>query len=991
MALEKKKKALELIANTNAINILKDKATYRTEREMNLTHFRELMHIFQRVSKNGKKSMNMEEFKAAFGLVLGQGLSEDQMAQLFMKIDANTDNTVDWDEFSTFMLLRAERQSMMLEEATTTLFDLPPPLIPVPHHQTPHREGIVSIFYIASAKNSHGQNTRASSLDSLKIKNPADLKDVHLQNGRWVHDLVYMSNCNKFALASDDHEITFYDFTTMEPQVSLDLQDSIALCLDFWCDPDNPDSDEGILLYGTDQGYVVTFNFINGALFSRNKVKSQSLQINMETYLRSGSFKNFGTVTKRKAHSDWVTRVKYYHDFHSIVSCSPDPQESLVVATQDGKNKWNYFSAPVHRGVNVFAYCKFPVCLVTGGTDRQLRLWNPYRLHHPMAALKGHNAPIIDITINELNGQILSLSSDKVIKVWDIRKQQCLQTIVDNAQLKADETISVIHFNPFLSGKLLAAATCLIEYNLKAKGPSISFASSKSHENALRSALFNVNFRQIVTACDGGVYIDLKDHQYVVATSCNRKVAVFLDDNDLLKLYPSFTYPADPNATHGWHVDDIISMAFCKPNYLVTGGYDGEIILTNFQSGHIIHRMKWPGAEEKDNPNKSVDKENPVACSLLSSGADGFIRWWNVTTGELYWEMDATNGRGEGVYSMCTNENNRFLAISDAIGNVKVFDISDTCIDEREIIVQPELISSFRAHTKCVVSIEFMDGEFLLTASTDGTARIFTAQGDFVGTLGQDNLWDLSIPESYCHPLRPPDVEVLLARERLYAKRFKEVTHKLVLNLREHPSGKEGVIYENESLSRIPSGLSSLVSRSTGNLSMADMSSDAGFTSFASASRSSSLFSSMTSLPLGSVDECRNRPIATAEALTHGYSTWYGSTKFAKEQHLRQPKKRDHRLPKILDNPNRTYHNLKPHDLNEVVDVRSIPILSTLSQRGASKGIGLLFDTHVVEARSHHATRGGDGGKGKDKGLALGALIKTNSLEVILNKMLPDV
>ncbi|KAJ3094945.1 hypothetical protein HDU97_007427 [Phlyctochytrium planicorne] len=1119
MALEKKKKALELIANTNAINVLKDKATYRTEREMNLTHFRELMYIFQKVSKDGKKAMNMEEFKAAFGMVLGKGLSEEQMAQLFMKIDANTDNTVDWDEFSTFMLLRAERQSMMLEEANTTLFDLPPPMIPVPHHQTPHRESIISVIYLQNQKKyvtcsregtvcywsekiklqrcfpfvaSYGQNTRLNTLDSLKVKNtsgPMDVKDLHIQNGRWVHDFVYLSNCNKFAVSTDDHEITYYDFTTMEPQLSLDLQDSIALSMDFWCDPDNPDSDEGMLLYGTDQGYVVTFNFLNGALFSRNKVKSSVVRINMEAYIRNGSVKNFGTVTKRKAHGDWVTRVKYYHDFHSIVSCSPDPQDSLVVATQDGKNKWNYFTAPVHRGVNVFAYCKFPVCLVTGGTDRQLRLWNPYRLHHPMAALKGHNAPIVDVTINDLNGQILSLSSDRVIKVWDIRKQQCLQSIGDSAILKLDETLATIHFNPHLNGKLLAAATCLIEYNLKGKGSSVTFASSKSHDHPLKAACFNVNFRQIVTACDGGVvnvwdamtgqktfrfsdahgkaeitaltfdsgyrrlltggrdgtiimwnfnngqslrelikgdnsevtglaYIDLKDHQYIVATSCNRKVSVFLDDNNATQICSSFSYPVDPDVTHGWHKDDIISMAFCKPNYLVTGGYDGEIILTNFQSGHIIHRMKWPGAEDQENPNRSIDKvlflshrmDHPLACALLSSGSDGFIRWWNIWNGELYWEMDGTNGRGEGIFAMCANESNKLLAIADAAGNVKVFDITETCIDDREMISPPELISSFKAHTKCVVSVEFMDGDFLLTGSTDGTARIFTYNGEFVGTLGQENLWDLVNPETYAHPLRPPDVELLLARERMYTKKFREVTHKLVLGLRDGP--KEDTINENESLPRITSGISSFLSRSSANLTPGY--SD-GFTS-SSFTRSSSVYSSGSAGSTGSLtmDDWKNRQITTAEALVHGYGTWYGRTRFARELHLKQPPKRtptslkspnsSHHmpptypgppstssvhLPKLFDNPSRTYHHLKPHDLNELVDIRTVPVLSALSQRGP-RAVGMLLDSHFMEAaaasRSRHPTRGFEGGKTK----GVGVLAKTNSLEAILNRALGD-
>jgi hypothetical protein len=96
--------------------------------------------------------MNVEDFKEAFGKVLGQGLTEEQMSLLFMQIDANTDNTVDWEEFSTFMLLRAERQSKMIEEASMQLFEVPPPMIRMPKMQTPHLETIISILFLQGSK-----------------------------------------------------------------------------------------------------------------------------------------------------------------------------------------------------------------------------------------------------------------------------------------------------------------------------------------------------------------------------------------------------------------------------------------------------------------------------------------------------------------------------------------------------------------------------------------------------------------------------------------------------------------------------------------------------------------------------------------------------------------------------------------------------------------------------------------------------------------------
>jgi hypothetical protein len=70
------------------------------------------------------------------------------MRVLFMKIDANTDNAVDWDEFSTFMLLRAEGENEMAEEEDKILFDQDAVNNVRSHVVTPHRDLIKKIIYI---------------------------------------------------------------------------------------------------------------------------------------------------------------------------------------------------------------------------------------------------------------------------------------------------------------------------------------------------------------------------------------------------------------------------------------------------------------------------------------------------------------------------------------------------------------------------------------------------------------------------------------------------------------------------------------------------------------------------------------------------------------------------------------------------------------------------------------------------------------------------
>ncbi|KAJ1533653.1 EF-hand calcium binding domain 8, partial [Nowakowskiella sp. JEL0078] len=536
--------SVDLQSKSNKLNVHKDTASYRTEREITLHSFRELMNIFQDASDGG--GLSMDEFKKAFGIVLGMGLTDEQMMILFMKIDANTDNSIDWDEFSTFMLLRAEGQNSMREDEETALFNTDPLSRRKFNFPTPHKDMIEKILWLPNLKRyitCSREGTVCYWSDKLKVQRTfrnvgaeinanlllkkGKIKDIpqstRASQFRWVHDMVYLENVSKIATASDDHQITIYDFTTMKTEIRLDTEDSIPLCLDFWYDVENPDSNESMLLYGTDSGFVNVYYIVNKFLFNVSGKKEHCTYISMESIPRahispvigsifgnsladannieiSESAKNMGVLSRRKAHQDWCVKVQFFPELHSIVSCSPDPMNSLVVATQSGKKKWNQISAPVRKGVNTFAYCRFPVTIVTGGTDREIRLWNPYRLKHPMAALKGHNSPIIDITINEQSGQIISLSVDKAIKVWDIRKHQCLQTLFDGTLQKPENIISKLLFGPT---DLIAASTNFTTYSLKERNKTVEIP--RSHEHPLRCALYNSNFKQVVSGCEGSV------------------------------------------------------------------------------------------------------------------------------------------------------------------------------------------------------------------------------------------------------------------------------------------------------------------------------------------------------------------------------------------------------------------------------------------------------------------------------------------------------
>lgn len=61
----------------------------------------------------------------------------------------------------------------------------------------------------------------------------------------------------------------------------------------------------------------------------------------------------------------------------------------------------------------------------------------------------------------------------------------------------------------------------------------------------------------------------------------------------------------------------------------------------------------------------------------------------------------------------------------------------------------------WRAHAGEILNIDYVAHEtqpLVLSASGDQTVRLWTLQGHYVGTFGQDQPWDLRNPSTFQHP-----------------------------------------------------------------------------------------------------------------------------------------------------------------------------------------------------------------------------------------------
>ncbi len=69
------------------------------------------------------------------------------------------------------------------------------------------------------------------------------------------------------------------------------------------------------------------------------------------------------------------------------------------------------------------------------------------------------------------------------------------------------------------------------------------------------------------------------------------------------------------------------------------------------------------------------------------------------------------------------------------------------------------MIRCWRAHCENINAIEYIESSrILITGSSDLTIRAWSPDGKYIGTFGQDEIWNLYDIKSYKHPLVPYDI-----------------------------------------------------------------------------------------------------------------------------------------------------------------------------------------------------------------------------------------
>ena len=133
-----------------------------------------------------------------------------------------------------------------------------------------------------------------------------------------------------------------------------------------------------------------------------------------------------------KGHSDWARSARYMPNLDCILTCSTTDQNSLVIGWLEKFRQPKQIrtaKCSVEQGFLHFDFNTRLSLIATAGCNHHICFWNPYVVSKPNGILHGHMAPVVQVIFVDSRSQLISFSKDKVLRLWDIALQTCLQRI----------------------------------------------------------------------------------------------------------------------------------------------------------------------------------------------------------------------------------------------------------------------------------------------------------------------------------------------------------------------------------------------------------------------------------------------------------------------------------------------------------------------------------------------------------------------------------
>ncbi|XP_042312042.1 WD repeat-containing protein 49 isoform X2 [Sceloporus undulatus] len=502
------RKAMANIADQSP-NGTKDSGIARSleqlENRLTIHDFRKMQELFKVPgSKENKRMMTREEFMDKMSAEVRRGTKEEY-GELFNKIDLNRDGVIDWDKLTSFVLLE------LYERDERTKLSVIPQWKDLQLLQVIHKEAVQNVLFLKSHA-SYLTVSRNGLLglwgESLKLQRTVQItSEVMKVKDLWVTSLVALPNVNKVqAIAFNTAQISLFERPSSSPE---------------------------------DENMMMTVNWKE---------------------LVSGYHKCCHTLRHKLHGKEWVRQVAYNSSLDVFISVSTSSTNTLVLAWREKLSPHLTMTTfHITQGVNGFDFHSRLNLIATAGINCRVCLWNPYVTSKPAGTLEGHSDSVIAVQFIMERKLLFSFAKDRVLRIWDIQHQLCVQRITGSFP-KSIDFHSVLYFDEphghlFIS---LNNQLMLLEMEQESGNRKVT-----SHRKAVTCILYNSIFKQVISSDIGSTVIFW-----------------LIDTGQKIK---EFT---------GCHGNaEISTMALDgTETRLLTGGTDGTVKVWDF-NGHCHHKL----------------------------------------------------------------------------------------------------------------------------------------------------------------------------------------------------------------------------------------------------------------------------------------------------------------------------------------------------------------------------------------------------------------
>ena len=314
--------------------------------------------------------------------------------------------------------------------------------------------------------------------------------------------------------------------------------------------------------------------------------------------------------------------------------------------------------------------------IISGSTDKTIKIWE-LATGECIHTLRGHKGSVTSVAVSPDGKLVISGSEDETIRIWDTITGECLHTLRGH------------------KGPVTSVAVCHIG----------NFIISGSEDETIR--IWDVATRKCICFLEGhcdavtSVVILSKDPK-IISSSKDRKIKIWNFES-----FESITKPRIlRNRTLRGHKDTINTIAISGyEQNIISGSNDRTIRVWEIDSGKCVKNIPGHG--------KITALTICPARNLFVTGSeDKTIRIWNLETGDFIYSFE---GHFNAITSLLITPDGRQLLSSSNDGSIQVWDLE----------CKNKVQSSDRSPCAVKIIVPSKYGDIAISGSEDGTIRFW--------------------------------------------------------------------------------------------------------------------------------------------------------------------------------------------------------------------------------------------------------------------------